>query len=90
MQHREIESIIRRLKSADDSMKIAYQWATDSMRELEDIDKALEQIEYLHKRMATKVITEALQASMKFMVNKYGHSSNEVKEVEKFIAIGAA
>jgi len=94
MAHREIESIVRKLKAADSSMENAYQWARDSMQALEEaddrIDKAIEQIEYLHERMATRVITEALQASMEYMVSKYGHSSKEVKEVEQFIAHGHA
>ena len=93
-RHREIESIIRKLKAADDSMENAYGWARDSMRALEEaddrIDKAIEQISYLHERMASKAITEALQASMEYMVFKYGHSSKEVKEVEQFIAHGTA
>jgi len=36
MAHREIESIVRKLKAADSSMENAYQWARDSMQALEE------------------------------------------------------
>ena len=70
----------------------AYDHASDAESSIsnaeERINAALNQLETLQAAMASSAIVEALQASMGFMVTKYGHSSKEVMEVEQFIAHG--
>ena len=94
MAHREIESIIRKLKDAENRLDDAFRWAEGSSQATAEagdrISETLRQMQFIQQRMATRVITEALQASMEYMVSKYGHSSKEVKEVEQFIAHGTA
>lgn len=72
----------------------AYDHASDAESSISNaegrINAALNQLETLQAAMASSAIVEALQASMGFMVSKYGHSSKEVKEVEQFIAGGHA